>query len=91
MLRIHTEGTPETVTLRLEGRLVRPWDEELTRAWVQAREQAPRSIRVDLDAVSFVDDAGCRTLATLHSSGCALHGSGTYISALIEAIRSAHL
>ena len=88
MLRIHTETALDGVTLRLEGKLVHPWIDELFRAWTdldQARH-GRRPVRIDLDAVSFVDARGRSMLATLQHLGCELKGSGPFISAVIEEI-----
>lgn len=88
MLRIHTERNPDGVTLRLEGKLVQPWVDELARAWTNlaADRPAPHPLRIDLRGVSFVDSRGRTMLAFLRHQGCELAGSGPYITALIEEI-----
>jgi ABC-type transporter Mla MlaB component len=88
MLRIHVEETenPATLTLRMEGKLIQPWVDELGKAWrsLIQRLPRPRSIRADLHAVSYVDEAGMAMLTTLYLAGCELVGSGLFIAAAIE-------
>ena len=90
MLRIHIEDESEGVRLRLEGKLVPPWVDELIKVWMELATRLPRQtpISVDLTAVSFVDVHGKALLASMHKGGCSLHGSGPYISAVVEDIRS---
>ena len=90
MLRIHLEDTAETTTVRLEGKLIHPWIDELVDTWMKLRTRVPRpsAIRIDLEAVSFVDERGRSTLFAMWRAGCELHGSGPFISALIEEIKS---
>jgi len=88
MLRIHVEETqnPDRVALRLEGKLIKPWARELGKAWLTltGRSPWPGSIRIDLNAVSYVDEAGMAMLTSLHLAGCELVGSGPFIHAAIE-------
>lgn len=90
MLRIHVEDTTETTTLRLEGKLIHPLIDELFDQWMKlrARLSGNASIRIDLDAVSFIDERGRSMLHAMWRAGCELHGSGPFISALIEEIKS---
>jgi ABC-type transporter Mla MlaB component len=90
MLRIHIEDESEGVRLRLEGKLVPPWVNELVQVWMDLATRLPRQtpISVDLAAVSFVDTHGKALLASMLKAGCALHGPGPYISAVIEDLRS---
>jgi ABC-type transporter Mla MlaB component len=88
VLRIHTETSLDGVSLRLEGKLVHPWVDELVRVWMNLDQgrQGWRKVRIDLEAVSFVDVRGRSMLATLHRLGCELKGSGPFISAVIEEV-----
>jgi ABC-type transporter Mla MlaB component len=88
MLRIHTEPTLDGVTLRLEGKLIHPWVDELARIWMDFAPGFPatRTIRIDLEAVSFVDARGRSILVALRRLGCELRGTGPYISAVIEEV-----
>lgn len=88
MLRIHVEKMRESggVTLRLEGKLVQPWAEELSRTWsdLAAQRLFSQPVRIDLNAVSFVDECGRGILTALHRAGCQLQASTPFIAAVIE-------
>jgi hypothetical protein len=88
LLRIHIEELPGITTIRLEGKLIHPWTDELSDTWMRlkARTGEYGTLRIDLDAVSFVDERGKITLGTLHRTGCELSGSGPFISALIDEV-----
>ena len=60
MLRITHETDASTVeaTLRLEGRIVGPWVEELRRACLEQGAAARRPLTIDLRDVTFIDPAG---------------------------------
>ena len=90
MLRIHIEHESEVVKLRLEGKLVQPWVDELVQVWMDLTAGLPRQtpISVDMSEVSFVDARGKTLLASMLKGGCSLHGSGPFISAVIEDVRS---
>jgi anti-anti-sigma regulatory factor len=87
MLRISTNRGPGEIKLTLEGRLAGPWVDELARAWTSltATEDA-RSLRIDLDAVSFIDSAGKALLGTMHEAGTTLVGSGCMTRAILDEI-----
>lgn len=81
MLRITIEEAPLAVTLRLEGKLIGPWVEEVEQCWRKALVNlGPRTILVDLSAVSFVDAAGQSLLAKMELAGFRLAGSGSMAS-----------
>jgi ABC-type transporter Mla MlaB component len=86
MLRIHTEASPDGITLRLEGKLAQPWVDEVAKVWTAfaAQDQDKRRIQVDMEHVSFVDKHGESLLCLLLQAGCQLHGSGAYIRGVIE-------
>lgn len=87
MLRIHLEEHAGEVILRLEGKLIDPWVEELVKVWMKLADQFPSElavVHIDLEAVSFVDEHGKSMLRMLRRIGCQLQGSGPFISAIIE-------
>ena len=88
MLRIHIERAPGLVTVRLEGKLIYPWVDELVRVWAELSEGPPgdRATRIDLDAISYVDDRGNTLLTVLRNAGCELHGSAPFIASVIEEV-----
>jgi anti-anti-sigma regulatory factor len=65
MLRISTiEARDRSVTLRLEGRLVGPWVEELRQS-CDVVLAGGRGLALDLGDVSFVDASGVLLVRTL--------------------------
>ena len=59
MLRITIDENQDSVVLRLEGQLIRPWVEDVEQCWRNRfRNPRARSVQVDLSAVNFVDTAG---------------------------------
>ena len=87
MLRITVTTHPDGTTLALEGRLAGPWVDELRASWrslVGTRDA--RWVRVDLDAVTFIDTAGKALLWAMHEQGAALVASGCMTRATIEEI-----
>lgn len=83
MLRIHAEETLESTTLRLEGKLIHPWSDELVEAWMKLRARGitTTSIQIDLDAVSFVDERGRSALMALWRSGARVPSRGVRVPA----------
>jgi anti-anti-sigma regulatory factor len=77
MLRITEimDGDP-SVLLKLEGKLRGPWVEELGRVCSELNRGEPRAIRLDLSAVTFLDEAGIRLLRALMRGGAAMTASG---------------
>jgi hypothetical protein len=58
------------VTFQLEGRLSRPWLEELEQCWKHTLASNGKStLRVDLTGLTFADDAGKKCLAAMHRQG----------------------
>jgi hypothetical protein len=89
MLRISTSMRPGGATLRLEGRLAGPWVGELARCWASVTAtRDPGSIRVELEAVTFIDPAGKALLRTMHERGTALLGSGCMTRAILAEIET---
>jgi ABC-type transporter Mla MlaB component len=90
MLRIHTETGADGVTLRLEGKLIMEWVDELVQVFTDLSREYPSrgAVRINLDEVSFVDEKGCAALAMLRRLGCELMGSGPFIAAVIEGVSS---
>ena len=88
MLRITNGTRREGATLVLEGRLTGPWVDELARSWkaLTATRDA-RSVRVDLDGVTFIDAGGRTLLRTMHEEGATLAScSGCMTRAIVEEI-----
>src|SRR5213596_2053661 len=79
MLRISVTTRSGGATVTLEGRLAGPWTS------VTAVRDA-QSVRVELEAVTFIDSAGKALLRTMHEQGAALLASGCMTRAILEEI-----
>ena len=90
MLRITTHEKPESLTLKLEGRLAGPWVTELEDCWQSARTGRGRlAVRVDLSGVTFIDPAGKELLAALYAQGAEFACAGCWIKAVVaEVVRA---
>ena len=87
MLRITTTHSPDGATVGLEGRLAGPWVDELAACWkALAADRDVQSIRVQLNAVTFIDAAGKRLLRTMHAHGTILVAEGCMIRATVDEI-----
>ncbi len=88
MLRITTSIRPDGTTVALEGRLAGPWVDELRACWRSlAATGGARAIRIDLDAVTFIDTAGKALLWAMHEQGAVLTATGCMTRAILEEIR----
>ncbi|MGC1964879.1 MAG: hypothetical protein WA673_00385, partial [Candidatus Acidiferrales bacterium] len=66
-LKITTHEEPESITLRLEGKVVGPWVAELERAWQSLAGSAPsKKLPIDLRGVRHMNEDGRRVLAEIH-------------------------
>lgn len=86
-MKITENSNAETVTFKLEGKLVKEWVKEMFECWsrvVSAGER--RLIRVDLNGVTFVDDAGRSLLSAMHCSGAELNAEEVMMRAVVEEI-----
>ena len=87
MLRItHAQGHDSISTLRLEGKLLGPWVTELARS----RNELPCSpgcLRLDLSAVTFVDEPGVALLRDLIGRGATLAACSGLVAELLHVER----
>ena len=85
MLRIWSVEPPEgTVILRLEGRLIGPWVEELRRSCDRV---LPAGVKLTLDfsEVSFVDRNGIELIRTLGKRNVALLNCSPFVAEQLKA------
>jgi RNA polymerase sigma-70 factor (ECF subfamily) len=83
MLRInHVSDPGQTPTLKLEGKLLGPWVEEL-RDTCRSPAFPPDGIRLDLSAVTFVDAAGAKLLGDLIRQGTQIIACSGYVAELL--------
>ncbi len=88
MLKItHLAEDDTTVTLKLEGRIVGQWVEEL-RKECEIRLADQSQIILDLSGVSFADDEGIKTLRAMMDDRAELLGCSALLWGLIKGARS---
>ncbi len=79
MLKIGpVETVNETTKLRLEGRLIGPWVEELRRACDQVLTTGAR-LTLDLSDVSFLDRSGVELIRSLRNRNVALLSCSAFV------------
>ena len=82
MLRITASAT-EKVVLKLEGRLVGPWVDELTNI-VFRSDGWCRPLEIEVSGLTFADDDGEKALSWLHEMGARFQGKGSYSKYLFD-------
>ena len=84
MLKISAAGTPNhSVTLKLEGRVVGPWVEELRRVCDPILNDG-RALKLDLAEVSYVDVEGIATLNSFQARGVKLKNCSPFVEQQIK-------
>ena len=86
MLKITTHKEARSTTLKLEGRLVGPWVQELDRCWHELTAVADGQVLVDLTSVTFVDSQGKELLARMRKQGVELRATGCLMRCLVDDI-----
>jgi ABC-type transporter Mla MlaB component len=88
MLRITVHHNSQSVTFQLEGRLSRPWLQELDRCWRRTLvgKEKP-ALCVDLTGLTFVDDAGKACLAAMYHEGADFIADDCLTKSIVEEIR----
>ena len=85
MLRIswiEMEPSHSSRTLKLEGRLLGPWVDELDRICGEP-PVPPCGLRLDLTAVTFIDSTGVKLVNDLMLRGATIVGSSGFITELL--------
>ena len=84
MLKISQVGTPNhSLSLKLEGRVVGPWVDELRRICEPLLSEE-RSFTLDLGEVSYADAEGVATLNSFKSSGVNLVNCSPFLEQQIK-------
>jgi hypothetical protein len=78
-----SEGGERTRTLKLEGKLLAPWIGELESACGTPRISADR-VRLDLDDLTFADEAGVRFLESLIRDGARIIACSGFVAELLH-------
>jgi anti-anti-sigma regulatory factor len=74
------------ITFRLEGKVLAPWVDELRRICTEPPQES-RQIRLDLDAVTFVDAAGAELMRDLIRQGITIAQCSGFIAELLHVDR----
>ena len=84
MLRLtRLAGTHRTQAIKLEGKLLGPWVDEVSRACAAGTDSSSR-INLDLSALVFVDAAGERLLRDLIARGIEVVACSSYVAELLR-------
>ena len=87
MLKIRVGRTENTLRLKLEGNLARPWVGLLEEAWQKETRAAAQNTVVDVSGVMFVDHEGRKLLAEMCRQGVCFQATGCLLPPLLEEIR----
>jgi hypothetical protein len=84
MLRLtQIASTHRTQTIKLEGKLLGPWIDEVSKACAASTSPSSR-IKLDLSALNFVDAAGERLLRELIARGIEVVACSSYVGELLR-------
>jgi len=89
MLKITVQKDASLITLKLEGKVVGEWVDELERAWL-AQADGTKPVKVDLTGVTFVAVGGKRLLSWMVEQGSTLYAEDCMNRSIIEQIQRKH-
>lgn len=84
MLKITIKNDQRQTLFEIEGQLAGPWVQELAICWNNSTGDC--RLGVNLNGVTFIDDAGRRLLTEMHRQGVAIEGTGCMTASIIEEI-----
>jgi ABC-type transporter Mla MlaB component len=85
MLRITTIENPDSVTLKLEGKLLAPWADEIRMACWHAGRNLP--VQLDLSQVTFADQTGLALIQEFVRQGISISACSNFISELLHRVQ----
>lgn len=84
MLRI---TTLDQRTFRLEGKLAGPWVQELMNCWQNTLAgRVATEVRIDLSALTFINEPGQELLALMHTQGAQFIARGYWAKGIVAEI-----
>ncbi len=88
MLKItgQNDAAPDSMSLKLEGKLAGPWVEELSSYWRMIAESRQSGAVIDLTGVTFIDANGKALLTKLWQQGAELRATGCLTKCIVEEI-----
>lgn len=87
MLRITEKAEGESTVLRVEGKLVPPWVEELESCCSRAASPRSSALVLDLRSVTFVSSEGKNLLGRILRRGAKFITSGTLMNGIVEELK----
>jgi len=90
MLRITKQAELERTVLRVEGKLVPPWLQELENCWracPQTNGGNNQPLVIDLRSVTFVGVEGKRLLSRIYRSGAQFVTAGMLMNSVVEELQ----
>lgn len=87
MLKVTTTDQDRTITLKLEGRLVGPWVQEVSRVWMDAAQCSWVGFVIDLRSVTFIDNPGRALLADMSRRGAQLVATDCLTRNIVDEIQ----
>ncbi len=87
MLRVTFEKGLEATTVKLEGKIIGPWADELKRAWGELVAGRPaKPIIVDLSGVTFIGSEGKSILTWMSKQGADLRAGNLMTKYIVDGI-----
>lgn len=86
MLKITFQDTPESVKVKLEGKLSGPWVDELERSWTEHSYLPSEKVIIDLSDVTYISPEGKRLLAQMVRKGVGFRGAHLMTRYVIDEI-----
>ena len=84
MLKItEVSRSDAAITFKLEGKVLAPWVDLLRRLCTEALGQS-KQIRLDLDAVTFLDESGAELMRELVRQGIIIARCSKFIAQLLR-------
>ena len=74
----------ETVTLRLEGKVIDMWIPELKRICLYNRKEKNKRVVLDFSGVTFIDDNGVRMLESIKDERVEIINCAPFIGSLLR-------
>ncbi|MGA2255718.1 MAG: hypothetical protein ABSG53_13820 [Thermoguttaceae bacterium] len=84
MLRITATRNDSQTILKLEGKLLEPWIEELRGAYTLAKSRSEQVV-LNLADLSYADEAGTRLLCNFVQRGVAIGECSAFVTELLRA------
>jgi anti-anti-sigma regulatory factor len=91
MLKVTTTAQNQTITLKLEGKLVGPWVQEVTRVWSDTVQSPRKGYVIDLRSVTFVDKSGQALLAAMSRQGAQFIAADCLTRNIVDEIKNSNL